>query len=63
MGMAVDMEHYGGGVIVVCNYDPAWVATFEHERTRLSSVLGAMVSTIEHVGSASGAGPGCQTDY
>jgi len=51
MGMEVGMEHYGGGAIVVCDYDPAWSATFAHERTRLHGVLGAMVSTIEHVGS------------
>lgn len=45
------MERYGGGSIVVCDYDPAWPAMFEHERTRLRGVLGSMVITVEHVGS------------
>ena len=30
----------GGGSIVVCDYDPTWVAQFERERTQLSNVLG-----------------------
>jgi GrpB-like predicted nucleotidyltransferase (UPF0157 family) len=45
------MEQYGGGVIVVCDYDPGWPVTFEQERTRLQDALGAIVLTIEHVGS------------
>lgn len=45
------MERYGGGAIVVCDYDPGWAATFEQERTRLHGVLGALVLSIEHVGS------------
>jgi GrpB-like predicted nucleotidyltransferase (UPF0157 family) len=45
------MERYGGGVIVICDYDPAWSAMFEQERTRLHRLLGSRVSTIEHVGS------------
>ncbi len=36
---------------MVCDYDPAWPALFEQERTRLQHVLGSMVLTIEHVGS------------
>ena len=47
------MERYGGGAIIVCDYDPMWAATFEHERTCLHGVLGARVLTIEHVGSTS----------
>ena len=47
------MERYGGGAIMVCDYDPVWAATFEHERTCLHGVLGARVLTIEHVGSTS----------
>jgi hypothetical protein len=27
------MERYGGGSIVVSDYNPAWSATFEQERT------------------------------
>jgi GrpB-like predicted nucleotidyltransferase (UPF0157 family) len=52
-GMEVVMERYGGGSIVVCDYDPVWAAMFEHECTRLHGVLGTLVLTIEHVGSTS----------
>jgi GrpB-like predicted nucleotidyltransferase (UPF0157 family) len=51
--MEIGMERYGGGSIIVCDYDPVWAATFEHERTCLHGVLGALVLTIEHVGSTS----------
>jgi GrpB-like predicted nucleotidyltransferase (UPF0157 family) len=47
------MERYGGGSIMVCEYDPTWVALFEQERTQLSRVLGARMTAIEHVGSTS----------
>jgi len=47
------MERYGGGSIVVCDYDPTWVALFERERTQLSNVLGSRMTAIEHVGSTS----------
>ena len=47
------MERYGGGSIVVCDYDPTWVALFELERTQLSNVLGSRMTAIEHVGSTS----------
>jgi GrpB-like predicted nucleotidyltransferase (UPF0157 family) len=47
------MERYGGGSILVCDYDPVWPVMFEHERTCLHDVLGAQVLTIEHVGSTS----------
>lgn len=53
MGLEVAMERYGGGSIVVCDYDPEWAAMFEHESARLHGVLGALVSSIEHVGSTS----------
>jgi GrpB-like predicted nucleotidyltransferase (UPF0157 family) len=45
------MERYGGGSIVVSDYDPAWPAMFEHERTSLRAALGPFVLTIEHIGS------------
>ncbi len=45
------MERYGGGSIVVLDYDPAWPATFEQERTSLHTALGPLVLTIEHIGS------------
>lgn len=45
------MERYGGGLIVVADYDPAWPAMFEQERAKLSTALGPLTVTIEHVGS------------
>jgi GrpB-like predicted nucleotidyltransferase (UPF0157 family) len=45
------MERYGGGSIVVSDYDPAWPATFEQERTSLHTALGSLVLTVEHIGS------------
>ena len=45
------MERYGGGSIVVSDYDPAWPAMFEHERTSLHAALDPFVLTIEHIGS------------
>ena len=45
------MERYGGGAIVVREYDPAWPEMFEQERAHLYRVLGSIVTTIEHVGS------------
>jgi GrpB-like predicted nucleotidyltransferase (UPF0157 family) len=45
------MERYGGGSIVVSDYNPAWSATFEQERTNLHTALGPLVMTIEHIGS------------
>ena len=45
------VERYGGGSIVVSDYDPAWSAMFEQERRSLDTALGPFVLTIEHVGS------------
>jgi len=45
------MERYGGGSIVVSDYDPAWSVMFEHERANLRTALGPLVLTIEHIGS------------
>ena len=45
------MERYGGGPIIVTDYDPAWPAMFEQERAKLDTALGSLVVTIEHVGS------------
>jgi GrpB-like predicted nucleotidyltransferase (UPF0157 family) len=45
------MERYGGGSIVVSDYDPAWLAMFEQERRSLHTVLGPLLLTIEHIGS------------
>ena len=45
------MERYGGGSIVVRDYDTMWPAMFEQERTGLHAALGSMVISIAHVGS------------
>lgn len=45
------MERYGGGSIVITEYDPGWPAMFEQERGRLQTVLRPLVVTIEHMGS------------
>jgi GrpB-like predicted nucleotidyltransferase (UPF0157 family) len=50
-GTTESMERYGGGSIVVSDYNPAWPATFEQERTSLHTALGPLVLTIEHIGS------------
>jgi GrpB-like predicted nucleotidyltransferase (UPF0157 family) len=47
----VKKERYGGGRIVVCDYDPEWPAMFERERGNLERVLGSAAISIEHVGS------------
>ena len=45
------MERYGGGAIVVTDYDPAWPAMFEEERANIAAALRSLVVTIEHIGS------------
>ncbi len=45
------MERYEGGSIVILDYDPAWSATFEQERTSLHTALGPLVLIVEHIGS------------
>ncbi len=42
-------ERYGGGRIVVCDFDPAWAAMFEQEQRRLRTALGSIVITVEHI--------------
>nr|WP_281352918.1 GrpB family protein [Mesorhizobium camelthorni] len=49
--MEICVERYGGGVISVSDYDPAWPAMFKQERARLQSVLGTLILAIEHMGS------------
>ncbi|MBV9280085.1 MAG: GrpB family protein [Chloroflexi bacterium] len=44
-------ERYGGGSIVICDYDLAWPQMFDQERLRLRDVLGSLAVVIEHVGS------------
>jgi len=45
------MERYGGGAIVVAEYDPAWATKFEAERATLHRALSPLAVTIEHMGS------------
>ena len=45
------MERYGGGSIVVSDYDPTWPVAFERERAALADAFGPMVAAVEHVGS------------
>jgi GrpB-like predicted nucleotidyltransferase (UPF0157 family) len=45
------MERYGGGEIVICDYDPAWPVRFAEERDRLLKAIGHAHITIEHIGS------------
>jgi GrpB-like predicted nucleotidyltransferase (UPF0157 family) len=44
-------EKFGGGSIVVSEYDPAWPSMFEQERAAVLAVLGQSVLVIEHIGS------------
>jgi GrpB-like predicted nucleotidyltransferase (UPF0157 family) len=45
------MERYGGGSIVIYDYDPTWPMQFAEERDRLLKAVGPVLVTIEHVGS------------
>jgi len=45
------VERYGGGPIVVRDYDPTWPKKFDEERERLEVALGSTAIVIEHVGS------------
>lgn len=45
------MERYGGGPIIIVDYDPAWPDLFERERANLAASLGSHIVAIEHVGS------------
>lgn len=45
------MERYGGGPIVVAEYDPDWPVKFERERGLLTTSLHPLVLSIEHMGS------------
>jgi GrpB-like predicted nucleotidyltransferase (UPF0157 family) len=45
------VERYGGGAIVVVDYQPSWPAMFDAERDRIEAALGRLVLTVEHVGS------------
>jgi GrpB-like predicted nucleotidyltransferase (UPF0157 family) len=47
----LSVERYGGGPIVIRDYDPAWPRMFADERARIEQALGLIATTIEHVGS------------
>jgi len=49
--MKTPSEKFGGGSIVVSEYDPAWPAMFEQERVAVKAALGDLVLAIEHMGS------------
>lgn len=52
-GKDARMERYGGGSIVVADYDPAWPRLFQAEGERVEAALGPQALVIEHVGSTS----------
>jgi GrpB-like predicted nucleotidyltransferase (UPF0157 family) len=54
------MERYGGGPIVIADYDAAWPSMFEAERSRIQRVLGSTATAIEHVGSTAVPGLGAK---
>jgi GrpB-like predicted nucleotidyltransferase (UPF0157 family) len=46
--------------VVIADYDPAWPARFDAERTRLLAVAPSAITAIEHVGSTSVPGLGAK---
>jgi len=51
IGPTIKVERYGGGPIVIRDYDPTWPQQFDEERKRLEAALGSTAIVIEHVGS------------
>ncbi len=41
------------GSVVLVEWDPAWPARFERERTRIYGALGSVARRVEHIGSTS----------
>jgi GrpB-like predicted nucleotidyltransferase (UPF0157 family) len=41
------------GPVVLVEWDPAWPARFERERTRIDDALGSVARRVEHIGSTS----------
>lgn len=39
--------------IEIAEYDPRWPALYEEERARVAAALGALIASIEHIGSTS----------
>lgn len=46
--------------ITIVEYDPAWPALFERERSRLLNAAGTYIEDVQHVGSTSVAGLGAK---
>ena len=46
--------------ITLVEYDPAWPARFEEERSRILGVAGAYIEDVQHVGSTSVPGLGAK---
>jgi GrpB-like predicted nucleotidyltransferase (UPF0157 family) len=47
----LSMERFGGGPIVILDYDPRWREMFAEEEQQLRAALGTLATTVEHVGS------------
>jgi GrpB-like predicted nucleotidyltransferase (UPF0157 family) len=45
------MERYGGGAILIQDYDLRWPAMFADEWAHIAVALGSVLVTVEHVGS------------
>jgi GrpB-like predicted nucleotidyltransferase (UPF0157 family) len=44
-------EKFGGGPIVISEYNPEWPSLYQQERAAVQAALGEMVVVVEHVGS------------
>src|SRR6516165_6040257 len=51
--MKTPAENFGGGPIVIAEYNAAWPVMFEREREVVGEALGKLVVEIEHIGSTS----------
>jgi GrpB-like predicted nucleotidyltransferase (UPF0157 family) len=49
--MKTPAEKFGGGPIVIADYNSAWPTMFEREREVVVGALGKLVLEIEHIGS------------
>ncbi|MFZ0841138.1 MAG: GrpB family protein [Xanthobacteraceae bacterium] len=49
--MKTPAEKFGGGPIVIAEYNSAWPMMFEREREVVGEALGKLVLEIEHIGS------------
>ncbi len=49
--MKTPAEKFGGGPIVIAEYDSAWPGMFDQERNAVQAALGKLVLEVEHIGS------------